>query len=328
MRCWHRRLLLALIVASLASWSTSAQASPTAAGSARGGSPAAGDPQALLDRGEALFAQGRYGDAIGTFGGLLNDPRAAAQRSEAMYWSALAYLGEGDRDGAASTIDAFLAAYPFSPRVPDMLYQKGRILYLKGRYQEALQVFAAFARAAPASDLMPAALYWSGECLYSLGQLDEAERAFSEVIDKYPSSVKVEAALYRRSLIKLEYREGELMKLLTWSHEEALRAAEDFRRRERAYDQSIALYQRQLADFKRMASSDQGKTIADLRAQVADLGSKLAQDQGEIDALKKARGGANPAGADEFRAQALDAKAQALDLLDFYIERLAVLGSK
>ncbi|HUW41563.1 MAG TPA: tetratricopeptide repeat protein [Rectinemataceae bacterium] len=328
MRCCHRRLLLVLFTVSVLSSVALAQT----AGSA--GASTAEDSRTLLERGKSLFAQNRYRAALDAFGQLLADPRASAQRPDAMYWSALAYLGVGDQEGAAASIDAFLAAYPSNPHVPDMLYQRGRILYAKGEYQKALLVFAAFARAAPASDLMPSALYWSGECLYALGRLDEAERAFSEVIEKYPASVKVEAASYRRSLIDLEYRERELLRLLTWSHEEALRAAEDFRRREKAYDQSIALYQRQLADSRRGASTDQDKTVADLRSQVADLGSKLASAQAELEALRKPRGAAVPqatavpTGPDPYRAQALDAKARALDLLDFYIEQLAKEGSK
>ncbi|NTU85104.1 MAG: hypothetical protein HGA45_38045, partial [Chloroflexales bacterium] len=39
-------------------------------------------------------------------------------------------------------------------------------------------------------------------------------RAFSAVVQGYPSSVKVEAATYRISLIGLEYRQRELLKLL------------------------------------------------------------------------------------------------------------------
>lgn len=328
MRCCHRRLLLVLLAVSAVSSAALAQTGGNA------GASTAEDSQVLLERGKSLFAQNRYRSALDAFGRLLADPRASAQRPDAMYWSALAYLGVGDQEGAAASIDAFLAAYPSNPHVPDMLYQRGRILFAKGEYQKALLVFAAFARAAPASDLMPSALYWSGECLYALGRLDEAERAFSEVIEKYPSSVKMEAASYRRSLIELEYRERELLKLLTWSHEEALRAAEDFRRREKAYDQSIALYQRQLADSKRGAATDQDKTIADLRSQVADLGTQLASAQTEIEALRKSPPSAGspaaavPAGPDALRAQALDAKARALDLLDFYIGQLAKEGSK
>jgi TolA-binding protein len=217
-----------------------------------------------------------------------------------------------------------------------------------GDYEAALKAFAAFAEAAPKSDLLPSALYWCGECLYSLGRLEEAERAFTAVVEKYPSCVKVEAASYRRSLIGLEYRERELLKLLTWSHEESLRAAEDFRRREKAYEQSIAVYQKQLADGKRGAVGDNEKTIADLRAQAADAGAKIASLQAELaaakaeaDSLRSALEGARSAKAPaqapspiaasmagDAKAEALAAKARALNLLGFYLERIAQEANK
>jgi len=232
--------------------------------------------------------------------------------------------------------------------VADLLYQRGRILYSRGDYEGALKVFSAFASMAPSSDLVPAALYWSGECLYSLGRLEEAERAFTAVTQDYPTSVKAEAATYRISLIGLEYRQRELLKLLTWSHEESLRSAEDFRRREKAYEASIALYQKQIADAKRGATGDLDKIIADLRAQVADLGTKLADGeaklasaQAEEDALRASLASAQSASGQaappispqgpidkDSKAAALAAKARALDLLEFYIDRIAKDGSK
>ena len=184
-----------------------------------------------------------------------------------------------------------------------------------------------------------------------LGRLEEAERAFTAVTQNYPSSVKVEAATYRIALIGLEYRQRELLKLLTWSHEESLRSVEDFRRREKAYESSIALYQKQISDSKRGAASDQDKILADLRAQVADLGTKLAaseaklvSSQAEADALRAslaaAQSAAAPAAPSSGQPQGqrdspledakvmLDAKARALVLLQFYIERLAAAEPK
>lgn len=350
MHCWFRRLLLALFAASaLLSTAAAQAAAPVVATPAAAPAQAVSDdPKVVLERGKTLFGQDKYREALDAFGQVLADPRATVERPEAAYWSVLAYLGVGDQSSAAAAIDAFLAAYPSNPRIPDLLYQRGRILFARGDYEGALRVFAAFAESAPRSDLIPSALYWSGECLYALGRLDEADRAFAAVVEKYPSSVKVEAATYRRSLIGLEYRERELLKLLTWSHEEALRAVEDFRRREKAYDQSIALYQKQIADSKRGATTDQEKTLADLRAQVADLGSKLATAeaqlttaQNELAALKSAQptqGASATAPAPiapqatgletDARTQALAAKERALSLLDFYLEQLTKGGGK
>jgi TolA-binding protein len=338
-------LLLVLLLAALGSLPVAAQQPSTPA------SPSAGTAaKAALDRGVELFGQEKYREALDLFGKVMSDPKAKTERPEAAYWSVLAYLAAGDSVTAGASIDAFISAYPSSPRLPDLLYQRGRILYAKGDYEGALKVFSAFSSAAPTSDLMPSALYWSGECLYALGRLEEAETAFNAVTQNYPSSVKVEAATYRISLIGLEYRQRELLKLLTWSHEESLRSVEDFRRREKAYEASIALYQKQISESKRGAASDQDKTLVDLRAQVADLGTrleaseaKLASSQAEADALRTALAAAQAAANQgpaapapivapkpaeptidkDSKAAALDAKARALDLLDFYLERIA-----
>jgi TolA-binding protein len=338
-------LLLAAFVAlpAVAQQSSAAIAKPAPSAAAK----------AILDKGVVLFGQEKYRESLDLFGKVMSDPKAKAERPEAAYWSVLAYLAAGDPGTAGASIDAFISAYPSSPRVPDLLYQRGRILYTKGDYEGSLKVFSAFSSAAPASDLMPSALYWSGECLYALGRLEEAERAFNAVTQNYPSSVKVEAATYRISLIGLEYRQRELLKLLTWSHEESLRSVEDFRRREKAYESSIALYQKQISDSKRGAANDQDKTIVDLRAQVADLGTKLAaseallaSSQAEADALRaslaaqsaSAQSGlaqvplpsikqAEPIDKDA-KAAALNAKERALNLLAFYLERIAKDGSK
>jgi TolA-binding protein len=313
------------------------------------------DAKSVLLRGVDFFGQEKYQEAIDLFGKVLSDPRAKAERPEAAYWSVLSYLALGDQATAAASIDAFIAAYPTSPRLPDLLYQRGRILYTKGDYEEALKVFAAFSEAAPSSDLFPSALYWSGECLYALGRLEEAERAFAAVVQKYPQSVKVEAATYRQSLIGLEYRQRELLKLLTWSHEESLRSVEDFRRREKAYEASISLYQKQLSDTKRGAAgaaTDQDKTAGELRARVAELGTTLATREEELNAanteisrLRMALDAASYAAAqagtaataqaapalpidEDDKAQALAYKSRALDLLAFYLEKIAKEGAK
>jgi TolA-binding protein len=316
--------------------------------------------RARVDRGIASFQSEQYRQALDDFGSVLADPAAIAERPEALYWTALASIATGDTAGGEKAISGFLIAYPSNPRVPDLLYQKGRLLYGKGDLQGALGSFATFMTAAPGHDLYASALYWSGECLYSLGRLTEAERAFSAIVEKYPKSVKVEAATYRKSLIELEFREEELLKLLTWSHEESLRAIEDFRRKEKAYEQAIAVYQRQIADSKRGAGSDSDRELADLRGQVADLSKKLAvteadlaSSRSQLEAVRSASLEAQQAAAAEavarvkaleadkpaapgsavptqtmLSAETLAAKARALDLLSFYLTRLSPGGKK
>lgn len=315
-----------------------------------------------LDSGISSFQAGGYAQALEAFGAVLADPTATEERPEALYWSALATMAVGDMQTTERSIQTFLASYPSNPHVPDLLYQKGRIQFGKADYQGALVSFAAFMSAAPSHDLRSSALFWSGESLYALGRLDEARRAFAALIERYPQSVKLESATHRRDLIDLEFREEELLKLLTWSHEESLRSIDDFRRKERAYEQAITVYQKELADLKRGAVTDAERDAADLRAKVADLsaklavsGANLASARSELDAMRsassksqedavakaiaKAKAEADAAAKAAapgsvvpttavLSAEVLATKARALDLLAFYLTKLSAGGSQ
>lgn len=322
-----------------------------------GGSPLAAQAGASgpspLERGLELYRAERYREALDQFSRLISAPEASPDKEEAAYWSALAYMASGETTQAERSIDSFLRLWPRSARVPDLLYQRGRLQYLKADYEGAIRTFASFVESAPRHEFVSAALYWGGECLYALGRLDEAERAFASLMEKYPKSVKVEAAGYRRELIKFEFRERELLKLLTWSHEESLRVVEDFRRRERSYEQALAAYQKQIADLKRGFPTETEKDVAELRAQLADLGSRYALLEGDLAAEKARLQAAQeesaalkaklasaalaapaapsvPATADAAEAErlmaALLAKGRALDLLALYLQKLPGAG--
>jgi TolA-binding protein len=96
-----------------------------------------------------------------------------------------------------------------------------------------------------------AASYWLGECPLSLGQLDRAKDFFTAITEQYPDSAKYEAASYRLALINQKKVEAELLALIKWSHEESLKTIEEYQRRERAYDQALNTYQRQIAEHQR-----------------------------------------------------------------------------
>ncbi|MEI6386398.1 MAG: tetratricopeptide repeat protein [Spirochaetota bacterium] len=315
-----------------------------------------------LDSGISSFQVGGYAQALEAFGAVLADPTATEERPEALYWSALATMALGDSQATERSIQTFLSSFPGNPHVPDLLYQKGRIQFGKADYQGALVSFAAFMSAAPSHDLYSSALFWSGEALYALGRLEEARRAFAALIDRYPQSVKLEAASHRRDLIDLEFREEELLKLLTWSHEESLRSIDDFRRKERAYEQAITVYQKELADLKRGAVTDAERDAADLRSKVADLSAKLvvsdanlasarselnamrsvaskSQEEAVAIALAKAKAEADAAAKAAapgsvvpstavLSAEVLATKARALDLLAFYLTKLSAGGTQ
>jgi len=284
-----------------------------------------------LREGLLQFKEERYQDAIRTFRTLIFNARNEQQQgnaADAYYWISRAYMAIGNYEEASRDLEYFLANYPAHQYVSDALYQKGRLLYLQGDPESGVQAFDRFITEYPDSDYAGSAYFWLGECLFSLGQLEEAARVFNRVIVEYPKSVKLEAARYRLALIEFKKRENELLKLLQWSHEEALKSVEEFRRREKAYEQAIAVYQRKLS------SPDESGTSA-------ETGTALEQLRGENQALKdtianlEAQVAAAPQGASaetsaelqqrlkaiENREKALQVKADALAVKELLLQK-------
>ena len=70
------------------------------------------------------------------------------------------------------------------------------------------------------------------------------------VIDDYPSSPKREASAYRLEIIDQRKREEELLQLLKVTHEESLKAAEDYEKKVRRYEQAILAHQKRIMELE------------------------------------------------------------------------------
>jgi outer membrane protein assembly factor BamD (BamD/ComL family) len=278
-----------------------------------------------ISRGIGLFGAEKYSEALETFGRVLSDPGAAAYRADAVYWSAMSYLALGDVPNAQRSLNAFLKEYPRHANVPDALYQRARLFCMTEEYEESLRMFGSFLESYPSHPFVPSALYWTGDCLFSLGRLPEAESIFRTVIKDYPGSVKYEASNYKLSLIRYKYREDELLTLLKWSHEESLRVIEEFQRREKAYEQALSVYQRRLSDagMQEPAASAAAPSASDSDARVAALNAR-------IDELTRALAENDGGGRESSlpKEDLLELKAQALDLLESYIDWIALNAEK
>lgn len=277
----------------------------------------------LLQKGKQEFQQSHYTSALADFRSIIGNSRLATLHGDAYYWSALSYIALNKLTEAEKYLEHFLSTYPHNANIPDGHYQKGRLLYLQGQYQNAIRVLYTFIKAYGKNPFVANAYYWIGESLYQLGHFNEAKKVFEAVVSEYPTSYKVEAARYRLSLIDLKQRELDLMKLLRWSHEQALNAQSDFNRKEQAYEQAIVAYQRQIAKLKsgQKASAPQasGTKVSSLEAQIARLEQKVK----ELTAQKRQPQKSSQAAANERTARLLALKAQALDLKQYYLNQLA-----
>jgi len=209
----------------------------------------------------------------------------SGNQAEPWYWLIMSELSAEEFDTALKDIDRFNASFPADSRIPDTMYQKGRVQYLLGQYEQSINTLYRFISSNSGHDMIPAAYYWIGESLYSVGRFEESRILFSIVLEKYPQAIKREAALYRIALIDQTTKEDELLKLLKISHEESLKIIEDYQRREKTYEQAITAYQKRIADtlkdtrigdLERQLGEEKTKNLA-LEAKIKDLQSGNAE---------------------------------------------------
>ncbi|MDZ7793372.1 MAG: tetratricopeptide repeat protein [Spirochaetia bacterium] len=292
-------------------------------------------PEAVKS-GLQAFSQGEYEQALLHFRNIILDSTQTGYHGEAYYWIARSHLAQERIDKAAQNLDYFIANYRNHNRYPDALYQKGRILFLQKEHEKAIRALYEYIENYPSHDYNSNALFWIGESFYALGHFDKAEKVYSALVRDYPRSYKLEAARYRKSLIELKQREQNLLKLLKISHEEYLKALEDFQQRERFYEQAISNYQRKLSAARSERDNEMIKQLnAELNAKQSEiqrLQQKLeAQERGIAELQSKPESDDPSAEAtavstdiaerDEVQ-QLLELKNKALNLKLFYVEWL------
>jgi len=292
-------------------------------------------PEAIKS-GMQAFSQGEYEQALLHFRDIILDSTQTGYHGEAYYWIARSHLAQERIDKAAQNIDYFITNYQNHNRYPDALYQKGRILFLQKEHEKAIRQLYEYIEDYPSHDYNSNALFWIGESFYALGHFDKAEKVYTALVRDYPRSYKLEAARYRKSLIELKQREQNLLKLLKISHEEYLKALEDFQQREKFYEQAISSYQRKLSAASSEKDNERIKQLnAELSAKQAEiqrLQQKLETQERSIAELKtRLDSGQGSAGTtavstgtaeqDEVQ-QLLELKNEAVNIKLFYVEWL------
>jgi TolA-binding protein len=246
-----------------------------------------------LRRGLEFYQQSRWREAIAELRRSQEEALDPELKAEALYWIALSEISARDYAGAVQDIDTLERIAPESKRLREVPYHKGRALYYLGRYEEALLLLKLYADGIGGGSLLPAdseaaarksaSFYWMGECLYAMGQLDYAREIFSIVTQDYPRSAKFEASSYRLALIHQKKIEEELLNLLKWSHEESLKAIEEYQRRERSYDQALIAYQKRIAELlKDTRLEDLDTANAQYRRQLAEAEERIRQLETEL----------------------------------------------
>jgi len=204
--------------------------------------------------GTQLYKLSRFQEAAIEFRRAQETASNVNEKSAALYWVILSQLAYSDFGSAIRDMEALEKTAPNSPYARDMVYHRARVYYNQGYFEDALFQFNRYNQSTIEKDQesanrRAAAFFWMGECLFSLGQHEEAEKFYAWVVARYPNSPKVEASAYRIDLIKQKKIESELLALLQWSHEEALRTSEDYQKTIRTYEYTLNMYQRRIAEL-------------------------------------------------------------------------------
>ncbi len=284
----------------------------------------------MLAQGKEQFGEGNYQDALLTFRDVVLNPSWEDAHGSAYYWIARSYMALDKAEKALENLNFFLENYPGHDQYPVGLYQKGRMLIEEGKQQEAIKLLYSFTDTYTEHPFRGNAFFWIGEALFSMGHFDESRRLFSTVVNDYPRSYKSEAARYRLSLIDLKKRERELLKLLRISHEEYLKALEQFRRREKEYEYAISSYQRKLAaamseDEETLAaelnreSEEQRKELQKLRRENKELKQQVSRLQNGTGEVPVEKAQPSDVGDEELLQRLLELKNEALNLKNKYL---------
>lgn len=187
----------------------------------------------IMESGLNNFSSGNYTPALGDFREIILNSNYESLHGTAYYWIARCYMAQNLLDKAENNLDFFIQNFSENKLFPEAVYQKGRLLFRKGNYDSAIQIFYKFIESYSDHPSVSNSYFWIAESLFYLGHLKESKIIYSMIIREYPNSYKLESSKYKLSLINLKYRENELLKLIKISHEEYLKALEDFQRKEK-----------------------------------------------------------------------------------------------
>jgi len=152
--------------------------------------------QALYNRGEILYNDGKTEEALRDWLKLLERKPEGDLKSETMYSAGVALLQVKKYDEAAKLLDAFLKEYPQHAQVAEVTLYRGEAAMALGKTAEAGKLFAA-AAAAKNFNLADQALMRQADVLSADKKLEEAAALYASLSTKFPKSeFATKAALY------------------------------------------------------------------------------------------------------------------------------------
>lgn len=142
----------------------------------------------------------------------------------------------GEYKMAEEDCEKFLAKFPLSAYSAHVQYQKGRMLHLLGKNDEAATALSDFCQNHYDDELYPLALYWLAESFYDEYNFDLAKGLYERVVYDFPNSEKVGDCKYKLDLIAQRTREEKLLYLIKVISEENLSTREEYERQLKFYE--------------------------------------------------------------------------------------------
>ena len=159
------------------------------------------------------------------------------------------YLRAGREHTAAALLFKFESVFPLSPRLADVRFRRGKLLYKKlGKPEDAAEVFKMIVSEQPRSPVAPRALFLLAEVEErKLKQPDAAMVTYRNVVKQYPDSPFAVDALLQIAKIQTDNKKDYAGAIATY-----LEVAESYSDDERtipALEKAAYLYERRFKDY-------------------------------------------------------------------------------
>ena len=142
----------------------------------------AGEMNRLVEEVTAPDLQGA--EAVKLYTTLLKAYPDYARNDQVLYQLARAYETSGQNDQALATLDRIVAQYPQSPRIDEVQFRRGELLFSAKHYAEAEKAYAAVIGRGGTSAFYQQSLYKHGWSLFKQSLTLESLPSFSGVLDR------------------------------------------------------------------------------------------------------------------------------------------------
>ena len=153
--------------------------------------------EARFQRGQFLFEQGKYQEAIKAFDDLIGNYASSPSVPYALVSKAISHSNLRETEKTISTYKRFIDDYPSHEKAQAALLGLQQALNNADRSEEFEQYLAAFRQANPGDESLETVEYEAAKSLYFSQKYDAAAGSLARFIDRYPnSSSNIEAHYY------------------------------------------------------------------------------------------------------------------------------------